>query len=102
MHESKQNDTQLVPWKHYLTISMESLLAFYISTFCIAMYFTHRGTDWVIQGGILILLYLFVIFTCIKRVVQQLPIPALMLIIPLAPLIALTIVISLIPVLQNL
>jgi hypothetical protein len=102
MLEPNQNNTQLIPWKHYLTISMESLLAFYISTFCIAVYFTHRGTNWIIQGAILILLYLFVIFACIKRVIQHLPLPALMLIIPLAPLIALTIVISLIPVLQNL
>lgn len=102
MLSSDQSNTQIIPWKHYLTITTESLLAFYISTFCIAMYFTHGGAAWIIPSGILILLYLFVLFVCIKRAIQQLPLPALMLIIPLAPLIALTIVISLIPLLQKL
>jgi membrane-associated HD superfamily phosphohydrolase len=94
-------NTSLFPWKHFILITTESLLTFYIATFCVAMYFTHRGPDWVFQGIILGILYAFVIFACGKRVVQNLPISALMLIIPIAPLIALIIVISLIPILEK-
>jgi hypothetical protein len=94
--------TNLLPWKKYLTITLESIFAFYIATFCIAMFFVHRGSGWKLIGTLLGILYAFVIFACVKRVIQSLPLPALMLIIPLAPLIALIMVISLIPVLQNL
>lgn len=81
---------------------MESLLTFYLATFCIAMFFTHRGTDWIPYAVLLAILYAFVIFVCIKRLIQTLPLPALMLIIPLAPLIVIIMVISLIPILQKL
>jgi len=102
MNQSQQNDSSLLPWKRYVSITIESLLAFYIATFCIAMYFTHLSTAWIIPGTILIVLYLFVIFVCIRRIIQTLSIAALMLIIPIAPLIVLTTVISLIPLLQKL
>lgn len=101
MHTYKENETSLLPWKHYLTITAESLLTFYIATFCVAMFFMHHGANWIIPGIMLGLLYAFVIFVCAKRVIQSLPLAALMLIIPLAPLIAIIIVVSLIPVLQN-
>ncbi|MBX3709419.1 MAG: hypothetical protein KIT56_03605 [Gammaproteobacteria bacterium] len=91
-----------MPWKLYLSITIESLLTFYIATFCIAMYFIHRGTQWVTLSVVMGILYLFVIFTCAKRIFQALPVSALMLIIPLAPLIAIGMVISLIPILQYL
>lgn len=102
MNDIKAENHDLVPWKPYLTITAESLLAFYLATFCMAVFFTHRGSQWLLQGIVLGILYLFVIFVCAKRVYQNLPLQALMLIIPLAPLIALFIVISLIPVLQYL
>ena len=96
MHEQQS----LVPWKIYLTTTLETLLAFYVATFSLAMFFIHRGNSWLSQGLLLILLYLFVIFACGKRVIEKLPISAVMLIIPIAPLLALIIVISLIPILQ--
>jgi hypothetical protein len=101
MNPHTHNKTSLLPWKLYLTITVESLLTFYIATFCVAMFFIHHGTNWIIPGIFLGLLYAFVIFACSKRVIQSLPLPALMLIIPLAPLIAIIIIVSLIPVLQN-
>jgi hypothetical protein len=96
-----KTERSLLPWKIYLTITAESLLTFYIATFCMVMFFKHPGTNWVIPAIILGLLYAFVIFVCIKRVIQFLPLPAIMLIIPLAPLIAIIVLLSLIPVLQN-
>lgn len=101
MNSDKPVDHSLVPWKTYLTITFDSLLTFYIATFCMAMFFTHHGVNWVIPAIILCLLYAFVIFACAKRIIQTLPLPALMLIIPMAPLIAIIIVISLIPILQK-
>lgn len=101
MSQPDPKHTSLLPWKRYLIITTESLLAFYVATFCIAMYFTHRGTEWIVQGILLAILYVFVIFACATRVVKKLPVAALMLIIPIAPLIALIIIISLIPILQN-
>ena len=97
-----KNNTPLVPWKTYVTITLESLLTFYLATFCVAIYFTHRGVGWIIPGIILIALYLFVIVACAKRIIDKLSLAALMLIIPIAPLLALIIVISLIPLLQHL
>lgn len=97
---STEDNKNLVPWKLYLTITAESLAAFYIATLCMAIFFTHHGTDWVMDAIILGVLYAFVIFACGRLVIKRLPLPAIMLIIPLAPLIALFIVISLIPILQ--
>lgn len=95
------NNHSLVPWKIYLLSTAESLLAFYLATFSIGMYFLHRPANWLWTGIFLGLLYAFVIFVCAKRVLQTLPIAAVMLIIPLAPLIALIIIVTLIPVLEQ-
>jgi hypothetical protein len=95
-------ETALVPWKFYLTITLESLLMFYLATFCVAMYFTHQGVNSIILSIFLVALYLFVIFGCAQRVIKKLPVAALMLFIPLAPLIAIIILLSLVPVLQYL
>jgi len=97
---TKENNRNLAPWKHYVTITLESLLSFYLGTFCLAMYFTHQGKDLLLYAIFMTLLYLFVIFVCAKRIIATLPIATIMLMVPLTPLIALIIVISLIPVLQ--
>lgn len=98
-----QNDRLItVPWKKYLKITFESLLAFYLATFCMGMFFTHRGPDWLLPGIFLIVLYLFVIVVCAKRILEKLAMPALMLVIPIAPLIALILVVSLIPLIERL
>jgi membrane-associated HD superfamily phosphohydrolase len=91
-----------VPWKAYLTITVESLLSFYLATFSLAMYLKHRGENWIVGGVFLIILYLFVIFACGKRVIDKVSLAALMLIIPIAPLIALIMVVTLIPILEKL
>lgn len=100
---SREDDKVItVPWKRYVTLTAESLLAFYLASFCLIMFFTHRGPDWVITGIFLVVLYLFVIFVCTQRVLTKLSMPALMLVIPIAPLIALCLVVSLIPIIERL
>jgi|GEM_PF-2363126 hypothetical protein len=98
---NSEDQNSLVPWKLYLTVTIESLLMFYVATFCITMYFSHHGISSIPFSILMCGLYVFSIFVCARRVIQKLPLAALMLIIPIAPLIALIIVISLIPVLQN-
>lgn len=91
-----------VQWKALITTTAECLLAFYLATFCVAVFFTHRGDSWLVPGLCLIFLYLFVIVACAKRIIEKLSIAAVMLIIPIAPLLGLILIISLIPVLEKL
>jgi hypothetical protein len=94
----KNDPISVVPWKAYLKLTVETVLAFYIATFCIIMFFLHRGPNWVLSGIILGLLYLFVIAVCAQRLIKKLSMPARMLVIPIAPLLALIIVVTLIPI----
>lgn len=91
-----------VPWKSYLTITAESVLTFYLATFCIAFYFAQHGIEWILPSILVVMLYIFVIIACIKRVIEKLSMAALMLVIPIAPLLVLIMVVSLIPVLEKL
>lgn len=93
--------TQRIPWKRYLTTLSECLLAFAITTFCIALYFTRCEIS-IIESIVLIILYVFVIGVCVKRIAQQFSLAAIMLMIPLAPLVPLVFVMLLIPILQYL
>ena len=96
----QDDQISVVPWKRYLKLTAESLLTFYLSTFCMAMYFTHGGLEWILMSVFLGVLYVFVILICAKRVFEKLSIAALMLVIPIAPFLALATVVSLIPVLE--
>lgn len=102
MPEAKDSPISAVPWKSYVGTALECFIAFYVATFCLAMYFTHKGSAWVLLSIVMVLLYLVVIAGCIRILIKRLSIAALMIIIPIAPLLALTTVISLIPVLERL
>jgi hypothetical protein len=93
-------NTSLIPWKKYLILTAESLLTFYLASFCVAMFYTHRGPAWYLSGAFLAILYGFTIFACLKRIAENVPVAGLMLAIPLIPLAALFMVISLIPIMQ--
>lgn len=97
----ESNQVSKVPWKIFIVSTAESLLAFYLASFSLGMYFLHRPVNWFWTGLLLGLLYLLVIIICAKRVVEKLSIATVMLIIPLAPLIALIIIVTLIPVLEQ-
>ncbi|HVE43838.1 MAG TPA: DUF1475 family protein [Gammaproteobacteria bacterium] len=98
--ETSSSSQPRVAWQSFLATTLESLLAFYIATFCVAVYFKHRSAHWITPFIFLCLLYAFVIIACTKRVFKKLSIATVMLIIPIAPLIALIIVITMIPILQ--
>jgi hypothetical protein len=86
--------------KFYATIAIETFIAFYLASFCLAMFFIHHGRDWMLTSIFMGLLYTFVIFVCGKRLISQLNAPALMIIVPIAPLLVLIIMVSLIPLIQ--
>lgn len=92
----------IVPWKSYLSTTLETVVAFYTATLSLALFMTHHGPDWIPTAIIMVLLYISVIAMCIIRVIQKFSMAALMIIIPIAPLFALFGVVSLIPVLEKL
>lgn len=100
MNDLKNNEINDVPWRTYLLLALETFGAFYLSTLAMAVYFTHGGLNWPILSGLMVVFYLFVIGACITLLLKKLSSAALMLVIPIAPLMALGTVISLIPVLQ--
>lgn len=101
-NHSINNVNGLLPWKIYLTVAAETLVAFFLAAFSLCMFIMHPPIHWVLPAVMMVLLFIFVIIVCIIRVFQRLPISAVMLIIPIAPLIALIMVVSLIPVIQYL
>ena len=100
MSESDNNEVNHVPWRPYLILTIETFVAFYLSTLAMAVYFTHGGLNWALASGLMVVLYLFVIGACVTLLLKKLSSAALMLVIPIVPLLALGTVISLIPVLE--
>ena len=88
------------PWKHYLVISMQSIIAIYLASFCLGVFFVHRGEHWMMPAVILGALYAFVLFVSIKRLVCELPMAVLMIAAPTIPLIVLLLIVSMLPILQ--
>ncbi len=100
MNDLNNNEINEVPWAPYLIVTLETFSAFYLSTLAMAVYFTHGGLNWALASGLMVGLYVFVIGACIALLLKRLSSAALMLVIPIAPLLALGTVISLIPVLE--
>jgi hypothetical protein len=87
-------------WQRQMKVVVESLVVIYIATFFLGLFYTHRGTDWLVSGVLVGALYLFVFISCIARIIKKLSMPALMIAAPTIPLIILIFVLSLIPILQ--
>jgi hypothetical protein len=94
MNEPKETQS----WKHHLLSVTKIMLVLYIATFFLALFIAHRGTNWVIPGIIVGILYLGVFIFCVKRIIQSLPIAGLMIAAPTLPLVLLLMVLSLLPV----
>jgi hypothetical protein len=98
----KKNNDEIVPWKTYLTTTFQTISAFYIATFCFAVFFTRSYGTGISIWFLMTALYLTVIGICVTRIIQRFSMAALMIVIPIAPFLALTSVVSLIPVLEML
>lgn len=93
-----------VPWKQYTITVAEVWVAFSIATFSLLMYMSHLNSNigTIIFAVVLGLLYAFVVIACIHRLITRLSVGALMLMVPIAPLAVLLLVVTLLPVIQNL
>jgi hypothetical protein len=87
--------------KNYYVTSIECLTAFLAATFCVAMFFSHLTPGWPIPAIILLALYVFVLFACVRIMFKHFSIAALMLLTPIVPLIALLFVLMLLPLLAK-
>jgi hypothetical protein len=85
------------PWKRYLLTVTKTMLVLYAATFGLALFIAHRGENWMLPGIIIGLAYLTVFILCVKRIIQTLPMEALMIAAPTLPLILLLMVLSLLP-----
>lgn len=94
----------IIPWKRYSVTLAEVWITFCIATFSLLLFMSHLNSEpQVIAQAVLIgILYLFVVVVCIKRMINRLSIAALMLMVPIAPLAVLLLVISLLPIIQQL
>lgn len=90
-----------VPWRSFLNVTAKTLIAFYIATFSTAVYFIFHGMTWKAMSILVILLYLFVIFACGRLIIKKFSLPALMLLVPIAPLVVLIIVVTMLPILEK-
>lgn len=92
----------IVPWMRYLTTTLQTVFAFYLATIAFGIFITHPGSATLLSGLLMTCLYLAVIGLCIALIVQRFSLAALMIIVPVAPLLALFSVVSLIPLLEKL
>jgi hypothetical protein len=97
MHE---NDLEYVPWKRYIFAVTQATLTFTLASFFLGLYIMHHGDSHVLLSVLVGLLYTVSVVFSIWRMVRQFSLAAVMLMIPIAPLVILMIVVSLIHLLQ--
>ena len=100
MKQDHHSSSVHISSKPYIMAVAEAIFFFTIATFCLGIYFTHQGAEYIFSSVIIIALYLFVVITSIKFLVQRSSIAAIMLMIPIAPLLILIIVVALLHILQ--
>ena len=100
MDQFKKDLAVPATWKSYLLDGVKFLFIFYISTLCVAVFFIHRGQNWIIPGVFLGILYMFVIIVSLRQIIKKLPMAAIILAAPTIPLFMLILVVSMIPLLQ--
>ena len=98
--EKRMTTNSTIPWKKYIYAVSETSLTFLLASFCLGMYFTHQGYTSIPMSVILVALYLFVVAVSIQRMVKTFSIAAVMLMIPIAPLLVLIVAVALIHLLQ--
>ncbi len=100
MDSSEKDLAAPITWKKHLFSAIKFLVTFYIVTLCMAIFFIHRGNDWVMQGILMGVLYLFVIVVSIKQMIKNLPMAAIILAALIVTLGMLIIVVTMIPLLR--
>jgi hypothetical protein len=104
MMNSTDQKEDILPWKYYAATLAEVAIAFSLATFSLMLFMTHLDSSLAtkILAVSLVGLYIFVIFFCIKRLIERLSAGALMLMVPIVPLAVLLLVVCLLPIIQKL
>ena len=97
MNTKKQS---FVPWRRYCLAIAEAVLIFTLASFLLGLYIIHRGNSGTVTMVLCAIFYALAIGYTIYRMVRKFSIPALMLMVPIAPLVIMIIVVSLIHLLQ--
>jgi hypothetical protein len=100
MSNHSQIDNTIASWKIYFTSISEAILCFVLTTFCMGVYLIHHDNHWVLTA-LMIIFYLVCFGITIWRTIKKLSMAALMLVIPIAPLLILIIVVSMLPILEK-
>ena len=89
-----------VPWKRYVPAVIETIVTFTLASFLLGLYilhYSHNSIVWHVLAG---LLYATVVIFTVTRMVKKFSLMAIMLMVPIAPLLVLMIVVTLIHFLQ--
>lgn len=100
MQTTEKDLSALQEWKRPLYDALQFLIIFYISAFSLALFFLHQGKQHFIQAIVFVILFLFANFFAVKKLIQKLPMAAIVLAAPIIPLIMLIMVVTMIPILQ--
>lgn len=93
-------DTAYVPWKRYTLAISEAVIIFTLASFLLGLFIIHRGNSSVITMVLIGVFYALTIGYSIYRMIRKFSLAALMLMVPIAPLVILFIIVSLIHLLQ--
>lgn len=102
MEQSPKDLAIPMNWKNYLFICLKFLGVFYVSSFCLALFIMHKVAHKWGLSIFMILLYIFILIVSLRKMIKKLPMAALVLASPLIPLFMLIIIVTMIPILQNL
>lgn len=100
MNKQKESHREMLPWRLYTTVAIQSLILFYVATFLVALYFSSNGLASITKTVLTIACYLTIIGLILRKVVKKFSIAALMLIVPTAPLIAMIFLLTMLPILE--
>lgn len=94
------NTNTYVPWKRYTLAVAEAVFIFTLASFLLGLFILHRGDSGTATIVLIGIFYACVVGYSIYRMVRKFSLAALMLMVPIAPLVILFIVVSLIHLLQ--
>ncbi|HTM64144.1 MAG TPA: hypothetical protein VL360_06540 [Gammaproteobacteria bacterium] len=97
---TQHNTSDFVPWKRYIFAVAEAAGVFTLASFLLGLYIIREGTNSIPLLLFFILIYAAAVITSIYRMARKFSLAANMLMIPIAPLVILIIVVSLIHLLQ--
>jgi len=94
------NDLEHVPWKRYILAVFEAVITFTIATFLLGLYIIHRGDSSLFLTIFIAIFFAATVIVSIYRMVRKFSLAANMLMVPIAPLVILGIIVSMIHLLQ--